>query len=372
MSPRLAYVLAALLLATPALGQGESREEELARLRGEIERLQSQLSGVQQREKTLAGELEQTRLQLALQERRLAEAQASRALATQRTKELETEVASLEQRLVDAREDLRGRLAGLYRMGRAGYLRLLLSLAPGQEVLPAIRQLRYLARRDGELVEHFQATRARLGVERQALELQRGRLEGWVRQEEVRRAELERLRRTQATLLARVEGERRSLESRSDALVEQAEKLSNLLEFLYGRSPAPAGAPIQGFRGVLDWPIAGGVEIPFGPRLDPRYRTKVPHNGVTLATRAGDEVKAVFPGRVAFAAPFQGFGQTVIVQHAGRAFTLYAGLAEPGTAQGSVLSLGQAVGTAADRLYFEIRIENRPEDPLLWLRSAPR
>jgi septal ring factor EnvC (AmiA/AmiB activator) len=34
-----------------------------------------------------------------------------------------------------------------------------------------------------------------------------------------------------------------------------------------------------------------------------------------------------------------------------------------------VLSLGQVVGAAADSLYFEIRIDNKPEDPRLWMRE---
>jgi septal ring factor EnvC (AmiA/AmiB activator) len=62
----------------------------------------------------------------------------------------------------------------------------------------------------------------------------------------------------------------------------------------------------------------------------------------------------------------------VIVQHPGRAFTLYAGLGETAVGQGAVLSLGESLGVAGEQLYFEIRIQNRPEDPLLWLRSAPR
>ena len=33
-----------------------------------------------------------------------------------------------------------------------------------------------------------------------------------------------------------------------------------------------------------------------------------------------------------------------------------------------MLSLGDAVGLASEKLYFEIRVENRPEDPLGWLR----
>ena len=125
---------------------------------------------------------------------------------------------------------------------------------------------------------------------------------------------------------------------------------------------------MQQFRGVLDWPAEGKVTEGFGSILDPRYRTKVPHNGVDLAVAAGAPVKAVFPGKVLYAAPFQGYGDTVIVQHPGRVFTLYAGLASMRVGREDMLSLGDTVGLASDKLYFEIRVENRPEDPLSWLR----
>jgi septal ring factor EnvC (AmiA/AmiB activator) len=364
-------VLALLLLAVaPAPAQEESREAELERLRGEITRLQSLLVEAQRHERSLAGDLERTGLELSLQERRLAEAETARALTAARIDTGVAEVARLQGRLVSVRADLRGRLTGLYRLGRAGYLRVLLALAPGQQVLPAIRQLRYLARRDGELLAAVMETQERLTGEQRELEAERQRLEGWVRQERERRRSLATLRQRQAALLARAEKERRSLESESGALEEQAERLTNLLAFLSGRRTAPQGTPIQGFRGALEWPADGAVAIPFGPRLDPRYRTKVPHPGVTLATIPGGEARAVFAGTVAFAAPFQGYGPTVIVQHPGRAFTLYAGLAELRAAARDVLTLGQTVGLTGDQLYFEIRIDNRPENPVLWLRGS--
>ncbi|HEV8628936.1 MAG TPA: peptidoglycan DD-metalloendopeptidase family protein [Thermoanaerobaculia bacterium] len=367
-----AAALVALAVTAGAQGSADTdpRVVELERLRGEIAQLQTRLSHVQKRALSLAGELEQTSLQLQLQQRRVDEAHTARTLSADRTAAIAGEVGLLERRLGDVRADLRGRLGALYRLGRGGYLRLVVGLAPGAEVLPAMRQLRYLARRDGELVRQFHDTRRRLTVEQQALGRERHRLEEWVRQEEERRAGLASVRARQASLLARAERERQSLESRSGALAEQAEKLSNLLAFLYGRSDAaPTGAPIQGFKGVLDWPVAGRVAVPFGPRLDPRYGTRVPHHGVDLATNPGDEVRTVFPGTVAFAAPFAGYGQTVIVQHPGRGFTLYAGLAQVQASSGDVLSLSQVVGVAGDSLYFEIRIDNRPEDPVLWLRE---
>jgi septal ring factor EnvC (AmiA/AmiB activator) len=124
---------------------------------------------------------------------------------------------------------------------------------------------------------------------------------------------------------------------------------------------------MQQFRGILDWPAAGKVVERFGPRLDPRYHTQVPHNGVDLETTAGGEVKAVYPGKVLFAAPFEGYGLTVVVHHPGRVLTLYAGLSELRKAKDDMVSLAEIVGLAADRLYFEIRVENHPEDPVSWL-----
>ncbi|HXT20048.1 MAG TPA: hypothetical protein VN923_04780, partial [Thermoanaerobaculia bacterium] len=129
----LTLLFAALPLVARA-AEPDPRVADLERLRGEIARLQSQLQRAQQRTQSLAGELDKTTLELRLQESRLAEAHTARTLAADRTARIAAEVGSLETRLVRVREDLRGRLSGLYRLGRAGYLRLLLALAPGQEV----------------------------------------------------------------------------------------------------------------------------------------------------------------------------------------------------------------------------------------------
>ena len=138
---------------------------------------------------------------------------------------------------------------------------------------------------------------------------------------------------------------------------------------LYGTdAEALSDRPIQEFRGLLDWPARGRVTVGFGPRLDPRYGTRVPHDGVDIATVPGEPVRLVYPGRVVYAADFEGYGPTVVVQHAGRAFTLYAGLEAVSVARNDLLSLNSVLGRAGATLYFEIRIDNRPEDPERWAR----
>jgi septal ring factor EnvC (AmiA/AmiB activator) len=201
------------------------------------------------------------------------------------------------------------------------------------------------------------------------MEQHRAEVQAWLGQESSRFAELTRLQQRQTTLLARLERERQSLTVQTAELSDKERKLANFLDFLYGRTPtALSGTPVQNFKGVLDWPIQARVERGFGPTLDPVYGTRVPHNGLDLATAAGAEVRAVFPGKVLFAAPFQGYGLTAVVHHPGRVFSLYAGLGELRVEAQDVLSLGQVIGIAADTLYFEIREENRPVDPAQWLR----
>lgn len=361
-------LLAALVL--PAAAPGDEREEALEEIRGEIARLQSRLARVQRERASIANEVEATRIELQLQEQRVAEAVAAQELAAQRVTTLEDRIVELEDSLARVKEDLHGRLAALYRLGRAGYLRLILSLEDGGGALPAIRQLRFLARRDGQILERYLDARVQLDVEQEALEKERHRVAAWVAQEEGRRRELAELERRQAVLLARLERERTSLQSRASELEDKERKLANFVAFLYGRNPTPlSGTPIQEFQGVLDWPVRGAVTEGFGPRSDPRYGTRVPHNGIQIAAPRGSAVKAVFPGKVLYAQPFKGYGPTVIVHHPGRVFTLYAGLADVRVGVGHVVTLGQTVGAAADHLYFEIRIENRPVDPREWLRN---
>lgn len=358
---------------SPPSGAGESRETrarevELAALRAEIGKLEARLEAARRQQSGAVGELAAAELALQLEEKRLAEAVAARDQAAEREAASEQQVAVLERALDQRRRDFQRQLTGLYRLGRQGYLRLFFLLRPDASLLPSIRLMRYLVRRDRAAVDSYQAAKQRLAGRRDQLAAERQERDRWLGWEQTRRRELVAARQRKAALLARVEGERRMLAGRAVELADRERKLAAFLDLLYGRSSTElAGAPMQQFRGILDWPVAGRVIERFGPRFDPRYRTQVPHNGIDLETTAGAEVKAVYPGKVLFAAPFEGYGLTVVVHHPGRVLTLYAGLAELRTAKDDMVSLTETVGLASDRLYFEIRVENHPEDPVSWL-----
>lgn len=352
-----------------AQAQQSGREAELEVLRDQIMVLQGRLNKVRQEASGLRGDLEQTEVALELQRTRLAEAQTARRLAEESLAEVEIEIARLEDRLGELRQSLRQRLIDLYRLGQEGYLRLFLSIRSQEDMLPGIRQVRYLVRRDGGLLAAYESAHAELDFQQKELAGHDEEVRDWLAAESSRAEQLERLQQRQSRILAQFEQEDRTLSLRTAELVDKERKLANLVDFLYGRSGAPlSGTPVQEFRGVLDWPVQGRVVQRFGTRLDPQYKTRVPHNGLDLQTHPRAEVRAVFPGKVLFAAPFQGYGLTVVVHHPGRVFTLYAGLQDLQVRQNDMLSLGQVIGLSTEKVYFEIREENQPVDPIQWLR----
>ena len=79
---------------------------------------------------------------------------------------------------------------------------------------------------------------------------------------------------------------------------------------------------------------------------------------------------------MAYAGSFEGLGNLVIVDHGSQTFTLYGYLMEMTVGQGAHVQERQAVGrvgvspTGDPLLYFELRVNGRPVDPLLWLERT--
>ena len=193
-------------------------------------------------------------------------------------------MAELETRLDRLRDSLRVHLVALYSVGRQRLLRLVLAMQPSTDAPAAIRQLRFLARRDALAAEEYRVTIGRLAQERAALDVERVRSTTWLAQEEERRVALAAVRAEHQALAAEADRRRRQLESRAASLRQREARLDRMIEVLTSDDPSVLDSTdIRQFRGVLDWPIEGEVVTEFGPRLDPRYRTQVPHNGLAIA-----------------------------------------------------------------------------------------
>ncbi len=120
----------------------------------------------------------------------------------------------------------------------------------------------------------------------------------------------------------------------------------------------------------MEWPVEGIVSSGFGRRWGRA------HDGIDLAVAEGTPVRAACDGVVAYAGEkLRGYGRLVIVAHAPGLATVYAHnsrlLVREGerVARGGVLALsGQTGHATAPHVHFEVRQDDRPRDPLKYLR----
>ena len=163
----------------------------------------------------------------------------------------------------------------------------------------------------------------------------------------------------------------------------QPRKLSiyDWLKVLPAPRPAADFAPPAGAR--VDWPLRGVVTQPFGCtqfELE-RPTTDCPagfHTGLDIADVQGTPIHAAAAG-LAYALPDdKGYGNHVVIQHAGGLATIYGhmvrmnvGWRQP-VAQGDLIGwVGTTGNSTGPHLHFEVRFGGAPLDPLPYLGGSP-
>ncbi len=136
----------------------------------------------------------------------------------------------------------------------------------------------------------------------------------------------------------------------------------------------PSGKPFKASPARFMSPIPHTrVTSRFGDRNHPLFRSREMHTGIDLAAAHGTPVAAAAGGIVEFAGRRQGYGNLVIVRHAGNYRTYYAHLSSFATAlrTGASLQQGDVVGRVGStgwatsaHLHFELRRGEQPIDPL--------
>jgi septal ring factor EnvC (AmiA/AmiB activator) len=369
----LALVLAISL--TTAHSQ-TARNADLARIRADIARLRTRLDDLRTQTRSAEHDLEEADLELGIRTNELQLAIDMQSQLEEQRRETESQIAAIAPRIAREKQFLRKRLAALYRLGGLSYVRLLLSIDDRRDPVQAMSMLSFLVSRDARAVTRFQAEREQLRA--RTIELAD-------RAQKVAAARRIVEQRQRAVAVARNEKERTLLSLRNQGseseqklaeLEEKAKRLEHLLDALSRqKGTAAAATDIRSVQGALAWPVQGKIIEHFGKQRNAKFSTVTFNNGLKIAAAPGAEVRSVFAGTVLFSQWFKGYGNLVILDHGNRVFSLYGNLKSPAVGVGDRINAGQTlagVGESEDAhsgyLYFEIRQDNKPEDPQKWLR----
>jgi len=401
-------VFAALAACAAIVGAGaqqadRAQTEALARRTTErLQALQKEADRLAGDEKTLAGDVRKLEVERQLRAEQLKGLDGQIAAVEADLASVTTRLDGLEQSEREQRPELRARLVEIYKLGRGRYMRLLFSTSDTRNLGQAARMVAALAERDRTRVATHDQTIKELSASRAALEERAQRLNALRTETLQAQRAVARAAETRDALVRDIAQKRDLNTQLAGELQASQQKLQATLREIASASvaarpapavppapapapvPAPAAAPpppaperptapvappIAGLRGQLDWPANGSVRSRFAPAAQP------PSNGIDIATADGAAAVAVHGGTVAFAGPFGGFGNLVIVDHGSQSFSLYGDLLQMAVKKGDRLERGQIVGmvgptpSGVSGLYFELRIDGQVVDPLQWLKK---
>jgi septal ring factor EnvC (AmiA/AmiB activator) len=372
------------LVFIPALALAQGEAERLEALRSKLEGLRAKIAESEESRTEVRDQLRDSERAISEANRALRGLAARRATAEEELRTLAKRSQELDAEIAARREALGRLLALRYLNGEQSGVKLLFSGEEPGRIARELHYYSYVSRAQTEMINELRANLARLKELEQGT---RGRNAEIAAIESARRAERASLIRQQAEhrkVLAKVSSQlkeqRRQVkhlerdESRLSRLVEELRKLlaAAPARLRNDKIPEPgADNSLSGLKKGLRLPIRGELANRFGAQ---RSDGGPPWKGLFIRSPAGQEVRAVAPGRVVFADWLRGFGNLLIIDHGKAYLTIYGNNESVLKQVGDTVSTGDAVATVGasggnmeSGLYFEIRHEGKAFDPMRWV-----
>jgi len=141
------------------------------------------------------------------------------------------------------------------------------------------------------------------------------------------------------------------------------------------RPPPPSRTPVRAAPGVAG-PSIAGLEWDW-PTDRSGAPSSVSSGGILLYGQLGQDIRAASAGRVVYTGTgIRGYGNLIIIKHGENWLSAYAHNRESLVREGQEVSRGEVIGHMGEGapqkpvLYFEIRRNGKPVDPLKFLPHA--
>jgi septal ring factor EnvC (AmiA/AmiB activator) len=352
-----------------------ARTEALARRAGDrLVALQREADRLASDERSLLNDLRKLEVERQIKTEELKQAEAEVATIQEDLDATAAKVDALQAAEAAARPELRSRLVEIYKLGQARYARLLLSTPDLRRIGQASRTVAALAQLDRDRIARHEQMLKDLDATRATLETRKKTAVAARATAEQAHAAVQKASLAKSNLVREIDS-RRDLNAQVSAELQTAQvRLQTALRDSPNASAGEIPAlPLKPFKGDLVWPATGQLRRRFGGTSGLPAGSS---NGIEIGTDDGAAISAVHDGVVAFAGTFSGFGNLIILDHGSQTFSLYGDLLDFSVAKGARVDRGQQLGSAGPLpsggtgMYFELRVDGRPVDPLQWLRKA--
>ena len=351
----------------------QENQIKIRKLQSGIEDQQKGVLQTQEKERSILSDIENLDQNLHKMTRRLSD-------LDHRMQEQQSLIFSLENQLQEIRtkstavqRHVEKRISAYYKLGKIDLMNITFSTRTLPELLRFHDSFQNVIEYDQQVMTDYHKIIRELESTHESLGLEKGLLEEFITQAQSKKEAISQAREEKELLLENVKNQavlhEQAIEELKSATQNLAESLLKMKkqEKLYD----------QGFflnKGRHIAPVTGTISSLFNEERINHFGITRKNPGISMEAEDGEKIHAIFDGKVIYAGYLKGYGNTVIIDHGYNYFSVTSRIERYITAKGARVKKNTVIGimgstaTILDSgLYFEIRHNDQPLDPLEWL-----
>ena len=366
-----------------------SQQDELENLRKRISSMQREMDRTNESKSEAVDLLRESERAISNSNRALAQLADQQYAANIRLNELQAQQKKLNSDLAGQQVLLGKLLYQQYLGGKQEYLKLLMSNQDPNQVVRDLQYYQYIAQSRATWLITLRNDLITLNETSQSVLQKRNELAILQADQVKQKSLLEKESRARQRVLSQVSKQLRQQRRQISHMQRDESHLAQLVEQITKMLSHPGsnsllhndnlpddrfdGNPFAQLKGKLALPVKGNITNLFGSK---RSDSTLHWKGIFLRASSGQAVKAIAAGRVVFADWLRGFGNLLIVDHGkgymslyGNNETLYKQVGDAIRGGDTIATVGNTGGNENFGLYFELRHESKPLDPMKWVAT---
>jgi septal ring factor EnvC (AmiA/AmiB activator) len=357
----------------------KDEQAELKDLRKKIAQQENAISKVGKKESAVLKNLRKIGSQLKLKKRELEIYKWNFKNNQKKISSLDPRLKKAEQKIKSHKKILGLRLRSIYKEGPMFPLRVAFSSNNVTDLMQRLKYMDMIAQQDSQLLQEYLRQLEQIKQNKSSLYKVRAKLVNLKKNTLSKKREIEKTKKKKSAYLKKIKKKKNLSVKVRKELQAASNNLNELIDKLLVKLVSGEGLDISDKKGRLNLPLKGRILNKFGRKRVKEYESYIVYNGINIKTQNGTPVKAVFNGKVLFTGELEGYGNLVIVGHGKEYHSLYGHLDSIKVAVNKVVRTGDVIALSGDSgslegetLYFELRKNGKPIEPVRWFRVAKK
>ncbi len=359
-----------LVLALPTLNHAKDKTLKLKAISQRLRLLESKQQTDKKKQQSIDLKLRQVDLAINHIHLNLKKIHTKEQENQQTLKSLNSDIHALKKTLEAQQKRLTHQLTLHYQLGQYPYLKLILNQQNPALISRLMVYLGYLNQARLMTIKELLNTKKNLVQKETILNEHIKKLQQLTNDKHQEEASLMAERNNQTVLIKQLNQRLSNRETKIKEVKNDRAKLLSLIALIRKKQFNEKNLHFEKMRKQLPWPAKGRLTNHFN-----REHEGITYHGIIIKAREGNNIRAIYPGKVAFSGWLNGYGLILIISHGHGYMSLYANNQTLYRQRGDIVAKGDVIATLGhsggqldDGLYFEIRHNGKPISPLAWLK----